>query len=64
MKIFAILCGEKTKPIKANLFRIESSVRSPKDCVMRIANRNLKKQSQFVLGRINVKSYLKGNYGK
>ena len=43
MEILVILDGlrqRKTKPNKANLFRIEY-------CVMRIAKRNLKKQSQF-----------------
>jgi hypothetical protein len=41
---------------KANLSRIEY-------CVMRIAKRSFKKQSQFTEGQIGVKSYLKGNYG-
>ena len=40
---------------KANLSRIEY-------CVMRIAKANLKKQSQFVSGRIGAKSYMQGNY--
>jgi len=39
-----------SKPNKANLFRIEY-------CVMRIAKRNLKKQTQFAKGR-NERKYL------
>ena len=35
---------------KANLFRIEY-------CVMRIAKRNLKKQSQFSAGKIDIKRF-------
>jgi len=40
MTINRLAESKKTKPNKANLFRIEY-------CVMRIAKRNLKKQSQF-----------------
>jgi len=39
--IYAVSCGEKTKPIQSQFIRIE-------DCVMRIAERQLKKQSQFI----------------
>jgi len=41
---------------KANLFRIEY-------CVMRIAKRNLKKQSQFLKGQNGVKSMIVMVYG-
>ena len=67
--ILAVLDGEKTNPIqsqtnpirvspqtcsggcknKANLFRIEY-------CVMRIAKRNLKKQTQFMKGQNKLKA--------
>jgi hypothetical protein len=40
---------------KANLFRIEY-------CVLRIAKRNLKKQSQFVAGQIDVTFLQKRDY--
>jgi len=50
MEILADEGSEKTKPNKANLFRIEY-------CVMRIAKSNLKKQSQFMKGQ-NERKYL------
>ena len=52
--------GNKLKGLvwknKANRSRIEY-------CVMRIAKRNLKKQSQLQNGQIGVKSYVEGDYG-
>jgi hypothetical protein len=33
-------------------------------CVLRTAEMELKKQSQFAAGQIGVKSYLKGDYDK
>ena len=56
MKILRFGDGEKQTQFKANLFRIEY-------CVMRIAERNLKKQSQFSKGNLSLSIYMKGNYG-
>jgi hypothetical protein len=54
---------EKTKPILSfRVQRSEFSVRSPKDS-HKIRKGYLKKQSQFVTSRIDVKPYLKGYYG-
>ena len=59
MEIFMVFGGfgqRKTKPIQSQFVRIAY-------CVMRIAKRHLKKQSQFVSARIGVNSFMEGNYG-
>jgi len=69
MKILAILCDEKTNPIQSQTKPILGKGKSKKakgkmKVYPEFLRRGyLKKQSQFVLGRIVVKSYLEGNYG-
>jgi len=68
MEVFGVwggFCQAKTNPIKANLFVLRAAY-----CVLlgnpyglRIAKRNLKKQSQFADGQNGVNSFQKGDYG-
>jgi hypothetical protein len=56
MRIYPARRHRKTKPKQSQFIRIAY-------CVMRIAKRNFKKQSQFFGGQNNVKSILTMLYG-